>query len=200
MNRRLFIICFLLLINIDKANTPKQTLNVIKGKSPQEVALQFYNWYLKKVYLKSPLNKPNVMDHPEVKIVNTTYQIVSKNQFEKLKETGFFSDEFFKNELVVFNACNVQLKKVKIKDVEECGCSPATFVKTSDCDFLEGYTWVGGQGEDLKTVKISKVVTMGDKSKVTATIGDGTVDYSHPIVSLIKENNEWKIAKIDLRY
>jgi hypothetical protein len=200
MKRLAIIICFLLLTNVDKANPFKQSINDTKGKSPQEVVLQFYNWYLQKVYLKSPLNKPNIIDHPEVKNINASYQIISKNQFEKLRKTGFFSEGFFKSELVVFNACNVQLKKVKVKDVEECGCSPTTFVKTSDCDFLEGYTWVGGQGEDLKTVKISKVVTTGDKSKVTATISDGTVDYSHPIVNLIKENNEWKIAKIDLRY
>jgi hypothetical protein len=196
----MFITGLLLLFNIGKADISNQTISYIKEKPPQDVVLQFYNWYLKNVYLKSPLNKPNIIDHPEVKNINGSYQITSKNQFDKLRKTGFFSEGFFKSELVVFNACNVQLKKVKVKDVEECGCSPTTFVKTSDCDFLEGYTWVGGQGEDLKTVKIFKVVTIGDKSKVTATIGDGTVEFSHPVVSLIKENNDWKIIKIDLKY
>lgn len=200
MKRFSFIICFLLIGNLHKMAIADNDIKNIIEKQPKEVVLQFYNWYLKNIYLKSPLNKPDVTDHPEVKIINATYQIISKNQFDKLRKTGFFSEEFFKNELIVFNACNVQLKKVKIKDVEKCGCFPTDFVKTNDCDFLNGYSWVGGQGEDLKTVKISKVNTVGNRSKVTATIGDGTVDYSHPEVSLVKENDGWKITKIDLHY
>jgi hypothetical protein len=164
-------------------------------KTPEEVVLQFYNWYLKEIYLKSTLERPDVKLTKE-----SIYQIVPKVQFDKLKKTGFFSDEFYKNELIIYNACNVQLRKVKIKDVDKCGCSPSEFVKNDDCDFLSYYPWTGGQGENLNKVTISKVTTSGDLSNVTAEISEANTPYSHPIVTLLKEDRIWKISKIELLF
>jgi hypothetical protein len=186
-----FILCIIVTFVFDK---PIKIVAQAKDqKTPQDVVLQFYNWYFKTTYMKTN-------EGPDVKLVDSKYQIVAERLFNKLKKTGFFSDEFFKNQLIIYNACNVQLKKVNVKDVEKCGCSPAEFVKTTDCDFLSSFPWVGGQGESLNTVKVLKVKTIGNTSKVTATITDSHVDYSHPEVTLVKENDGWKIAKIDLHY
>lgn len=164
---------------------------------PGQVVFNFYNWYLKKVYNKAndKLSNPNI-----IRTKDSIYQIDSEIQLKELKETGFFSDDFFKNQLSIYSRCDVQLRQVKPKDVDKCGCSPTEFVRNNDCAFLSYYTWIGGQGENINTVKIYKIKTIGNLSKVTVQLSDGQTLYSHAEVTLIRQNNTWKISKIDLRY
>jgi hypothetical protein len=184
------------------SSSTQRSLNpTTEGKPPEEVALQFYNWYLKyyNEYAKNSHFKTE-LSSPDIKLVNSAYQIISKDQFDQLKKIGFFSNEFFKNQTIIYNACNVQLRKVSIKKVEQCGCSPTEFVEGNDCDFMTYYIWVGGQGENLNRAKIIKVNTHGNLSKVTIGISADNYAYSRPEVTLLKEDGNWKISKIELHY
>ena len=166
------------------------------GKPPKEVALQFYNWYLKNIY-SSPSDK---LSNPDIKLINSTYQIISEAQFERLRKTNFFSNEYYKNQTVIYNACNVQLSKVGIKQVEKCGCSPTTFVESNECDFIGYYTWIGGQGETINTAKVIKVETIGNLSKVTIRLSYYQTAYSLSEVTLLKEDGNWKISRIKVHF
>jgi hypothetical protein len=172
-----------------------QGLKKTNTEAPEMVALKFYKWYLKNIYGHDKLSQPQVKLSKD-----SVYQVVPEGQFERLRKTGFFSEVFYKNQSAVYNKCNVQLRLVNPQDVAKCGCSPATFVKNSDCDFLSYYTWTGGQGEDLNTAKIEKVKTAGSVSKVTIAVGEYGYAFSHPEVTLLKEGHKWKIARIDLYF
>ncbi len=172
-----------------------------KSQSPEQTALQFYNWYLKEVYAKSGPENP---EGPEVKITpDSIYQIIPNTYFDKLKKTGFFSNSFYENELHTYRKCDTQLKKVKLADVDKCGCSPTDLVdvNNNDCDFLTYKTWTGGQGESINNAKIIKGITNGNTSVVTMELGgEGNPAYSHPKVFLINESGMWRISKIELKY
>lgn len=192
----------LLLITV--CGTSKSQVNTIRynkpktGESPGEIVSRFYNWYLKKVYLH---DNDDGLWNPDIKLTkDSIYKIMPQVQFNKLKKTGFFSDKFYKNKIVIYNKCDVQLRIAKPKDVNKCGCSPAEFAKNNDCDCLSYYTWVGGQGENLNAAKIEKINTVGNISKVTVGIYADKYLYSHPEVTLLKENGKWKIANIEVHF
>jgi hypothetical protein len=182
------------ILTLSSASLSSLNLNA-EEKPPQEVALQFYNWYLKNIYYsKSDLS------NPDIKLVKSTYQIISKDQFDKLKKTRFFSNEFYENQTIIYNACNLQLRKVSRRKVEKCACSPTEFVKGNECDFMAYYPWVGGQGETINTAKVIKVNTHENLSKVTIGLSADKYAFSRPEVTLLKEDGNWKISKIELHY
>ena len=71
----------------------------------------------------------------------------------------------------------------------------------SECDVFCYMNWTRGQGEPLNKIEIVKSVIENDKATVFAAISDSTVKvpYSAPIVRLEKENNDWKIVRIEFQ-
>lgn len=204
------IIIFLLVIAVitascnSKPSSAPAVLNVKKDplkteniSSQGQVVLRFYNWFLRGPYLSAADN----FETPAIKLTkDSIYQIAFETQFDSLKHTGYFSKDFFKNQLQNYNACNIQLKKVNTKDVDKCGCSPVELIEGNDCDFLTYNSWTGGQGETLNKVTILKTQMINDVSKVTVALGDKNEVYSRPEVILTKEDGEWRISRITIRY
>lgn len=168
------------------------------GNEPQQVALKFYKWYLKDIYLKK------YVESPGIKLTkDSTYVLDATKHKEFLKSSGYFSSKFYDNEISTFKNCENQLKTVKWKEVEKSGAvNPADFVKSNDCNFTFYMVWTNGQGEILNKAEIEKYSTKGNSSLVTLKLSDSTerAFFSRPEVSMIKEGGKWKISKINVSF
>ena len=69
---------------------------------PQMVALKFYKWYLKNIYLKKFVESPGI-----VLTKDSIYALDATNHKKFLKTSGYFSQKFYGNEIKI-------LKTVKI--------------------------------------------------------------------------------------
>jgi hypothetical protein len=166
--------------------------------APEKAVLKFYQWYLKDIYLKKGEEHPGV-----ILTKDSIYKLVRTNHIDFLKNSGYFSDKFYDNEIPMFENCDEQLKKVKPKQVEESGSSPADIFegKINVCDFMFYQVWTGGQGEDLSTVQIKNSKVTTDSATVIAVIGDSSgYKYSYPRVTVLKENGAWKISRIVISF
>ena len=170
---------------------------------PEKVAYDFYQYYLTNIY-----GKNEKFEFPDDKLNNDgIYQLDLTEHIKLLNESGFFSPQFYENEKPEFNLCNEGLKTVSVKEVNDAlfGQFPEHFVKNGGCGFMRGYRWVGGMGETLDIVNVVKSEISGDMAKVTVVIGQKEDDrysynYSYPVVTLLKEDGQWKISDIKLSF
>lgn len=164
--------------------------------SPQNIAVNFYKWYLKDIYLKKFVESPNVV------LSKDSIYVLDATEHKKFLETsGYFSSKFYENEIGGFKDCENKLRLVKWKDVEESGAvNPAEYVEGNECVFTHYMIWTNGQGEPVNKVVIDKYSTKGNTSLVVLNLSDslGERIYSKPNVSMIKENGKWKISKIEV--
>lgn len=178
------------------------SLTIFKSSSndilntPEKVVLKFYQWYLKDIYLKKYDDQPKV-----ILTKDSIYKLDLSKSINFLKQCGYFSDKFYNNEKAMFSSCDEQLKKVNPRQVEETGVPPSMFVEGNACDFLNYMVWTGGQGEALTAVEIKSSKILADSAIVIAIIEDAKgYKYSYPQVTLLKENEEWKISRIVISY
>lgn len=179
-----------------KKDTLNPALNVISERdnelNPALVALKFYNWYLKEIYLKKSVESPEVILNKD-----SVYELDPKAHIRFLNNSGYFSTKFYENEVGVFNSCNEKLKKISSREVEKQGYSPSELVEGDDYLFLTCMIWTMGQGETLNTAKVKSSKIEKDIANVVIAIGDSlSGDFSYSHVTLLKEKDKWKIAKI----
>jgi hypothetical protein len=162
---------------------------------PEKVVSNFYNWYLKDIYLKKDVESPDII------LKNNIYQIDPSNHIKFLKDSGYFSDLLYKNELPMYEKCDKKLKEVKVEDVKREGDFPPDHVDGNDCSFLSYFIWTGGQGETFDDkIKILNSTIDTNKAEVLVVIKSYGKDYSYPQVTLLKENGKWKISDISVSF
>jgi hypothetical protein len=183
---------------IELSNNNKTLLDkngIVKNENePQIVALQFYKWYLKDIYLKKDVESPEI-----VLTKDSVFVLDATKHKNFLKTSGYFSQKFYENEIGIFIDCENKLKFIKWAEVEKSGAvNPADFVEGNECDFTSYKVWTNGQGEPFSRVEIQKYTTKNDISLVVLNLSDSLQGgfYSKPYVSMIKENGKWKISKI----
>ena len=163
---------------------------------PQTVALAFYKWYLKDIYLKKFIESPDV-----VLSKDSIYVLDATEHKKFLKTSGYFSPKFYENEIATFKDCQDKLRQVSWKAVEESGAvNPAEYVEGNECDFTHYMIWTNRQGETLNKAQIEKCSVKANTAlavlKLSDSLGGGF--YSRPHVSMVKENGKWKISKIEV--
>ena len=195
---------FLLISCTNKSSTDQKTKSstIDKDKfanayslrlnSPESVALSFYNWYLKDIYLKKSVESPELFLNED-----SVYVLDPRAHIKFLNESGYFSTKFYENEVKMFDSCNDKLSKINPHEVEDNGYFPPELAGDDNCRFLECMIWTLGQGETLNTAKVKSSTIDKDSANVIITIGDtlaGDFSYSH--VTLLKEKDKWKISRI----
>ena len=91
--------------------------------------------------------------------------------------------------------------KVSWKEVEKSGAiNPADFLDGNECDFTKYMVWTNGQGEIINKVDYDNCTIKGKYAFVTLKLSDSLAQnfYSKPKITLIKENGDWKILKINI--
>jgi len=160
---------------------------------PEKIVLNFYRWYIKNIYLKK-----NV-EGPIAKLIsNNIYELDATEHIKFIKSAGYFSTSFYKNEIAKFDSCSECLKNTDLKliadegfDILDCDC----------CNFLNSMIWTGGQGEEITTANIIKSEISSNSALVIVVLGLTDDDkYSYPNVTLLKENNKWKIDNITISF
>lgn len=183
-------------IKTEKVFLPKKKKDVIN--EPQEVAFQFYKWYLKDIYLKKTVETPDIILSKD-----STYVLDATNHKNFLKSSNYFSEKFYDNEIGIFKDCANKLKLVNWKEVEKTGTvNPAEFVSGNDCDFTHYMIWTNGQGETINKVKLEKFEINGKFATVHLKLLDSLRGgfYSKPKVTMINEKGNWKILKIEVGF
>jgi len=213
-NKLKIIIYFLFIFNAISCNQNKQaeeikTIEPIHKKSidknkiitelePQVVALNFYKWYLKNIYLKKYVESPDI-----VLTKDSVYVLDATKHKDFLNKSGYFSPKFYDNEIAVLKNCENQLKLVKWKEVEESGVvNPADFVKGNECNFTFYKVWTNGQGEAINKAEIDRYITKENTALVVLKLSDSLQGgfFSKPYISMVKENGKWKISKINASF
>ncbi|KAF2509105.1 hypothetical protein [Flavobacterium foetidum] len=165
---------------------------------PQNVALAFYNWYLKDIYLKK------FVESPDVVLSKDSIYVLDVSEHKKfLKTSGYFSSKFYENEKLSFKDCEDKLRTVSWKQVEESGAvNPAEYVEGNECAFTHYMIWTNGQGETLNKAEIEKYSVKANTAVVVLKVSDSLEGgfYSRPHVSMVKENGKWKISKIEVTF
>jgi hypothetical protein len=180
-----------------QAVTEKDTItSKLNIETPESVAFNFYKWYLKDIYLKK-----NV-ESPEVKLNKDSIYVLDTKKHKKfIEENSFFSKSFYDNEELTFRNCEKELIKVQWKEVEKSGAvNPADFIDGNECGFLNYMVWTNGQGEIINKVEYDNCIIKGKYAYVTLKLSDSLQQnfYSKPKVTMIKENGNWKILKINI--
>ena len=182
-----------------KAKTVKDATNHklnLNNETPELVAFNFYKWYLKDIYLKK------YVESPEIKLnKDSVYVLDTKKHKKFIEENSFFSKSFYDNEELTFRNCEKKLVKVSWKEVEKSGAiNPADFLDGNECDFTKYMVWTNGQGEIINKVDYGNCTMRGKYAYVTLKLSDSLAQnfYSKPKITLIKENGDWKILKINI--
>lgn len=181
-----------------KTDDPKIIISAKAGEKPETVALNFYKWYLKDIYLKRYVESPEIVLNDK-----KIYVIDSKKHKKFLDRSGYFSPTFYKNELIVYKNCENKLRFVNWQEIEESGAvNPAENVEGNDCNFTSYMIWTNGQGEVLNKAKLLQSRINGEKALVKLQLSDtiSKSDFSQPLVSMVKEKGRWKIAKIEVTF
>lgn len=177
--------------NVELVNYNKDSVIVVNN------ALKFYNWYLGCLKNDTTYSTAQIGYHwkDSTPILDTEMYL---NQLETLGVVGI---TFIKSEKERFRKCQDSLNRIKIADVEECGCSVGEFY--DECNFVDYYYWIGTQelfdGCELKSVNI-----LGDDATCSIVFYylNDKKELVYPnltsVLYLSKKKNKWFIEKIEL--
>lgn len=186
----ILLILFIQSCDSAKSKTPNSSLGQID--SPDKVVQDFYHWYLDNYY-----NPEYRIITPGEKIKDGQLYLDTTTYMSIIRSSGFFSQKYIVGQIGLFKSCDEELRKIKLKDYEECGCSPADMVK--NCDFMLYYNWLYHQGEDTQDIIIKEKKVLTDNATVDIELlsrkGDNK-GYQKLRVTLDKDNGEWRISDI----
>ena len=172
-------------------------LKAIDKVAPQEMALNFYKWYLKNYYEQGGIQETPSIEQDQ----KNTFYLDYDSHKKSLDSTGYFSEKYFDNNLDSYKACEEALLKVSHEKVQQCGCNPAEFTG-NECTFSFYSVWTNCQGEPVDTVELDAYVETTEGVLVTINLGymfqGKNYEYSKSRVLMINENGKWKISKIDV--
>lgn len=186
------ILLILFIQSCDSAKSKNTDNSLGQIDSPDKVVQDFYHWYLDNYY-----NPDYRIITPEEKIKDGQLYLDTTTYMSTIRSSGFFSQKYIMGQINLFKSCDEEIRKIKLKDYEECGCSPADMVK--NCDFMLYYNWLYHQGEDTQDIIIKEKKEQTDNATVNIELlsrkGD-TRGYQKLRVTLDKENGEWRISDI----
>ncbi len=186
----ILVILFLFENTLLAVNHPK----LFKPYTEHELVVsKFYNWYISDIYLKKRIENP----FPTL-YASGTYQLDQIETFEYLRNTGYFSSQYFGEMEKVYYFCNIQLATVNVKNVEIGGGSPSEDLR--DCDFLNTYPWIGGMGEAVSGYEIiDSSIAIGDPNRASVLVRFYPFP-SYASVDLDQKDGKWQISNIDVLF
>jgi len=169
----------------------EQDIKKLPSKEESEKVVEdFYSWYIHDVKMD-----PKYQQNNYLKIDNETY-IYDKDVYIKtLKEIPYFSEEYINNISDQFDECNNLIKKVVFKNEPEGGGAGIP-----ECNFLWYDLWIGGQGESMDGFQIWDTKIKKDQILITVNLFIGKHNPLSSQVTVVEENGEYKISKIELIY
>lgn len=180
----------ILLLSCSSKNDPNKgksdTNSTIRGNdSASMVVERFYSWYLDSLYENGSINTPDV-----IVLKDSVYSLDGSRYLLLLKRSGYFSNGFIDDQQAMIRQCN----DVLVTSEGQKHYREAKFmaIQSNECDFMNYFPWIGGQGEELKKVQVLSSTITGDKAEVLVKAVEKVK------VELIKENSEWKINKINI--
>lgn len=191
---RIIVTILFILFTQSSDNAKSNTLDKSLGQidSPDKRVRDFYHWYLNNYY-----HSEYRIITPHEKIKDGQLYLDTTAYMSIIRSSGFFSQKYIVGQIRLFKTCDEEIRRIKLKDYEECGCSPADMVK--NCDFMLYYNWLYHQGEDTEDILIKERKVQTDKATVDIELLSKKGDekgYQNLRVTLEKDNGLWKIVEI----
>lgn len=148
MITRIYLLIILVLVVGCKTNAGDNGESISEDEEVKNYVSNFYTWYIFNIYksYKSKYFLPNYVKRGESKYIFDT-QIMIK----KLRNTGYFSENFIKRDSMRVSLCNAEMLKI------DWEYEPEPEFNISLCNFLWKDRIVGGQGEDLDSFECKDV-------------------------------------------
>lgn len=190
MKNALVIVVALLFINSCQDNETNRF-----SKPIAKTVTDFYTWYLDGYYN----NEKNI----ELSFVNSDgiSSLDTFVYFNKIRESGFFSEEYINNRKIQIESCLLEINKLDWGVVKNYDGNPAELIKGIECNFLMAYNFLFHQGETVKDVEVEVIMLdTEDVNKVVVVAEqliekDGKSNGFKMLVTLVKED-KWKITDI----
>jgi hypothetical protein len=161
-----------------------------------KIVNNFYNWYIEVTKTNNRIEfMPQFIENNRGM---TTLDF--SRYFENLRKYQF-SDSLIKSERLTYQECISHIKKVKYSDFKTSWTDLDVFESTN-CDFANSYRWIGG----MEPVDCIRIVDLKIQSNQTGLVqlqfcgidsNDKEYFWGKKTVILEKQNNNWKIIKID---
>lgn len=174
--RLLFFICFLILCNTCKA------------QSPTDAALCFYQWYLQAIKGKAQTHTALVKKGTAGETL-LDYQVY----FQQLDSLDCVTEKFKRSEQARFQACQDFFKGIPYLEYYDNIDNNPNFYDTP-CPFFTQYFWVGDINLNWKIIKAEEQEPAA-QVLVLVELGAGTNRQVRG-VTLVQEAGKWKIDKI----
>lgn len=164
---------------------------VREEKIVKDVALSFHRWYMESSNADS-----DVWDFNIVESKNGHCELDSSGYFNSLRRIGTISEKFIQNEWNRVSKCADFLRTLKWR----LYINSEAYEFQDYCDIYY-YYWTRTQ-EPFDGVEVKRILKQEDKYVVTLVFYYGLESkvYSHhyfPVVTVEKENNHWRISKIE---
>ena len=181
--------------NSDEIITLKENLT-----SYDSTVIKFYKWYLDNYYN----GKDEIFEPRAVLNKNGIYQLDTSRYNQILRESNFFSIEYFQVENEKYALCNSDLVNIDTAEVTECGCNPADLLESRNCNMTYSLRWLFHQGEITNDVKIISSELKNGRARVKVCLFNNEED---PIfcettvnVTLSQHSTGWKIDSIESNF
>lgn len=188
LNKYEYIYIYLLVFSLFFCSS-KRTNQTNEENNPREIIEGFYKWYIHEAY-------PKVYDYyqiPPYKKVGETKYIFNKTELRaRLSKVKFLSNEYINFTLDKLEACNAEMLKIDWDAV------PESQFNIRQCDYLWFDNWLGGQGENIDGFRIVSEVNTKDGIEFTVEILINKEIFTHSKVTVKKEEEKYKINKIEL--
>lgn len=175
-------------------STQKQTdIDLVKV---EEIANNFFNWYIGVTKTNNSIEfMPQFAENDK----GMTTLDFSK-YIENLRKYQF-SDSLIKSEILTYQECLSHIEKVKYSEFKASWTDLDDFESTN-CDFANSYRWTGGM-EPIDCIRIVDLKIISNQTGLVQLkfcgidSNDKEYFWGKKTVILEKQNDNWKIIKID---
>jgi len=162
----------------------------------EKIVNNFFNWYIGVTKMNNSIEfMPQFVESDE----GMTILDFSK-YFENLRKYQF-SDSLIESERLTYQECISHLEKVKYSDFKVTWTDLDNFESTN-CDFANSYRWTRGM-EPIDCIRIVDLKIISNETGLVQIkfcgidSDDKEILWGKKTVTLKKQNNNWKITKID---
>ncbi|MGK7389154.1 MAG: hypothetical protein ACNS60_02345 [Candidatus Cyclobacteriaceae bacterium M2_1C_046] len=149
----------------------------------------FYSWYLNEAYPKST---SYYQIPPYKKIDENTFIFDTEEYIKRLNTIPYFSTTYKRMLLNQLEVCNEEMMKI------EWDYEPEPMFNIKACNYLWGNQWVGGQGEKISGFEIGKTEIINNNPIYNVNLFTDNGLFVKSVVTLEKEDGQFKIADIKL--
>lgn len=159
----------------------------------EETVTDFYAWYLDGYYNNDKNIELSFVNNNGITTLDTSVY------FNKIRESGFFSEKYIENRKIQIEPCIKLVNKLPPEEVKNYDGNPAELIKGLECNFLFYYNFLFHQGEGVDDIRI-KTLILNPKKKNEVTFIIEQLFEKKPngfqLKIILEKEGKWRIVNI----